>query len=47
MALLPRLFAIVDLGYQYGFQSSTAPGGNSSFDGTRYLHLGGGLAIGL
>ena len=47
VALLPRLFAIVDLGYQYGFQSRTNPTDTSSFDGTRYLHLGGGLAIGL
>ena len=42
VALLPRLFLTVDLGYQFGFQSSS--------DGelhTRYLHLGAGLAIGL
>ena len=46
VALLPNLFLVVDLGYQAGFQSSSTSDGNS-FNGTRYLHLGGGLAIGL
>jgi hypothetical protein len=46
VALLPDLFLVIDLGYQVGFQSMTASDG-SSFDGTRYLHLGAGLAIGL
>jgi hypothetical protein len=47
VALLPRLFAIVELGYQLGFQSSKSMTSDLSFDGSRYLHLGGGLAIGL
>jgi len=46
VALLPNLFLIVDLGYQVGFQTLTAADG-SSVDGTRYLHLGAGLAVGL
>ncbi len=42
VALVPRLFLTVDLGYQVGFQS------NSDGDlHTRYLHIGAGLAIGL
>ncbi len=46
VALLPNLFLIVDLGYQAGFQTLNY-GNGTTFDGTRYLHLGGGLAIGL
>ncbi len=46
VALLPNLFLIVDLGYQAGFQAHDY-GSGLTFDGTRYLHLGGGLAIGL
>jgi hypothetical protein len=46
VALLPNLFLVVELGYQAGFQTLDA-GNGLSFDGTRYLHLGGGLAIGL
>ena len=46
VALLPNLFLIVDLGYQAGFQTHDN-GNGATFDGTRYLHLGGGLAIGL
>jgi len=46
VALLPNLFLIVDLGYQAGFQTHDYATG-ATFDGTRYLHLGGGLAIGL
>lgn len=46
VALLPNLFLIVDLGYQAGFQAHEY-GSGATFDGTRYLHLGGGLAIGL
>jgi hypothetical protein len=45
-ALLPDLFAVVDLGYQIGFQSSSIPDGSRSFEGSRYLHLGAGLAVG-
>jgi hypothetical protein len=44
IAVAPRLFAVVDLGYQQGFQSATLP--TSGFDGTSYLHLGAGLAVG-
>ena len=47
VAVLPRLFVVVDLGYQVGFQSSKSPAADVTFDGTRYLHLGGGLAVGL
>ena len=47
VAVLPRLFVVVDLGYQAGFQSSTSLASDFTFDGTRYLHLGGGLAVGL
>ena len=47
VALLPNLFGVVDLGYQVGFQSSSASVSSTTFDGTNYLHLGGGLAIGL
>jgi hypothetical protein len=43
VAVLPRLFAIVDLGYQWGFQSATLA--NVTFQGTRYLHLGAGFAV--
>jgi hypothetical protein len=42
VALVPRLFLTVDLGYQVGFQSS----GDSDLK-TRYLHIGAGLAIAL
>ena len=45
VALLPTLFAIIDLGYQAGFQSGTG-GGMTTFDGSQYLHLGGGFAVG-
>jgi hypothetical protein len=45
VALLPNLFFVVDLGYQLGFQSSTSADGSTTFNGSRYLHLGGGLAI--
>jgi len=45
-ALLPDLFAIIDLGYQVGFQSSKSADGTSTFDGSQYLHLGGGFAVG-
>jgi hypothetical protein len=45
--VLPKLFIVLELGYQLGFQSGSAPDGTVRFDGTRYLHLGGGLAIGL
>lgn len=47
VALLPKLFVVVDLGYQLGFQSSSQDNGGTSFDGSRYLHIGGGLAIAL
>jgi hypothetical protein len=42
-ALMSKLLFVIDLGYQLGFQSSSVTTG--SFDGTRYLHLGAGLAI--
>jgi hypothetical protein len=51
--LLPKLVLVVDLGYQFGFQSSTVSDAGSISDGskvdfhTRYLHLGAGLAVGL
>ena len=45
-ALLPNLFVIVDLGYQVGFQSSQAADSPRTFDGSQYLHLGGGFAVG-
>jgi hypothetical protein len=47
VALLPNLFLVVDLGYQLGFQSSTSSDGSTTFDGSRYLHLGAGLAVAL
>jgi hypothetical protein len=46
VAVLTNLFLIVNLGYQAGFQTNDY-GNGMTFDGTRYLHLGGGLAIGL
>jgi hypothetical protein len=47
VALLPDLFIVIDLGYQLGFQSSTTADGTATFDGSRYLHIGGGLAVAL
>jgi len=47
VALLPDLFIVIDLGYQLGFQSSSTTDGSTTFDGSRYLHVGGGLAVGL
>ena len=44
VAVLPRLFAIVDLGYQWGFQSASLA--DVTFEGTRYLHLGVGFGVG-
>jgi len=46
VALLPRLFAVIDLGYQMGFQSRTNAAATFTFEGSQYLHLGGGLAVG-
>jgi uncharacterized protein YgiM (DUF1202 family) len=51
--LLPKLVLVVDLGYQFGFQSSTVGDATSLSYGatvdfqTSYLHLGAGLAVGL
>ena len=48
--LVPNLFLVVDLGYQFGFQSAsvTENGVTTDLDlHSRYLHLGGGLAMGL
>ncbi len=44
IAVLPRLLAVIDLGYQLGLQSADI--GDTTFEGTRYLHLGAGLAVG-
>ena len=46
VALLPNLFVIADLGYQVGFQSTQAANSSRTFDGSQYLHLGGGFAVG-
>lgn len=46
VALLPRLFAVIDLGYQMGFQSRTNAAATFTFEGSQYLHLGGGLTVG-
>jgi hypothetical protein len=42
VAVLPNLFVIGNLGYQMGFQKAAGDDWNTS-----YLHIGGGLAIGL
>jgi hypothetical protein len=49
IAVLPKLFLVVDLGYQIGWQSAVGNGGFGTTDrfSTRYLHVGGGFAIGL
>jgi len=47
IAVLPKLFLVVDLGYQIGFQSTSDTNGTNVDFTTRYLHLGAGLAVGL
>jgi hypothetical protein len=47
--LIPNLFLVLDLGYQLGFQSAVVSGGPTPIGEdfqSRYLHLGGGFAIG-
>ncbi len=47
-SLLPKLFWVVDLGYQMGFQSGSVGDDVSQVDAdyhTRYLHVGSGLAL--
>jgi hypothetical protein len=46
IAVLPKLFLVVDLGYQVGFQSTSDVDGSNVDFTTSYLHLGAGLAIG-
>ncbi|HEX4403301.1 MAG TPA: outer membrane beta-barrel protein [Polyangia bacterium] len=46
--ILPNAFVVFDLGYQWGFQSSTFSMAGQSVDvdfRTRYLHLGLGFAV--
>ncbi len=45
--VLPKLFVVIDVGYQIGFQSTTDVDGTQVDFDSRYLHLGAGLAVGL
>ncbi len=47
ITVLPKLFVVVDLGYQVGLQAATASDGTAGGFSTRFLHVGGGFAIGL
>lgn len=47
IAVLPKLFVVIDLGYQIGFQSTTDVDGTQVDFDSRYLHIGAGLAVGL
>ena len=47
IAVLPKLFVVIDLGYQIGFQSTSDVDGTPIDFDSRYLHIGAGLAVGL